>query len=45
MKRYTYKNRKTGKKVQSDKPLTNADLVLIAQVRDGQMKGKRITQK
>lgn len=45
MKRYTYKNTKTGKRVQSDKVLTGKDLVLVAVIRDGQMKGHNIHQK
>lgn len=45
MKKYTYKNKKTGKKIYSEKPLTDKDLVLVAQVRDGQMKNKEVNQK
>lgn len=45
MKKYTYKNKKTGKKVFSDKPLKDPELVLIAQVKDGIMRRKEINQK
>ena len=38
MKRYIYKNKKTGRKIESDKPLKDENLVLIMQVRDGQIK-------
>lgn len=41
MKRYTYKHKKTGKVVVSDKPLRDTDLVLVSALRDGSMKGSR----
>ena len=39
MKRYTYKNKKTGKVVTSDKPLKDPELVLVSRTADGSMKG------
>lgn len=39
MKRYTYKSKKTGKVVTSDKPVKDADLVLVSRIADGSMKG------
>lgn len=45
MKKYTYKNIKTGKKVYSEKPLKDPDLVLVTQMRDGMMRAKEINQK
>ena len=45
MKKYTYKNKKTGKKIFSDKPLKDPELVLVVQLRDGMMKKKEVTQK
>lgn len=38
MKKYTYKNKITGKKIQSDTPLKDKNLVLVMQTRDGQIK-------
>lgn len=38
MKKYIYKNKKTGQRIESDKPLNDKNLVLIMQVRDGQIK-------
>lgn len=38
MKKYTYKNKTTGKTITSDKPLKDKNLVLVAQIRDGQIK-------
>ncbi|MFA6158892.1 MAG: hypothetical protein WC763_04720 [Candidatus Paceibacterota bacterium] len=43
--KFIYKNKKTGQKVYSDKPLNDKDLVLVKQVRDGRMKGNEVTQK
>lgn len=45
MKKYIYRNKKTGKKVYSDKPLQDKDLVLVTQIRDGRMKSNEVTQK
>ena len=45
MKAFTYRNTKTGKLVQSDKPLKGTDLVLVTQVRNGQMKSGPIRRK
>jgi hypothetical protein len=44
MKKYSYRNKKTGRLVHSDKLLHDSDLVLVRQVRDGQMKGHNIHQ-
>ncbi len=41
MKRYTYRHKKTGKVVTSDKPLTDPNLVLVTALRDGSMKGSQ----
>lgn len=41
MKKFTYKNKKTGRTIQSDKPLSSKEFVLVTQVRNGQMKGIR----
>jgi len=38
MKKYIYKNKKTGTKIESDKILQDKNLVLVMQVRDGQIK-------
>ena len=45
MKRYTYRNKQTGKRIQWDTPLKDKNLVLVAHIRDGQMKGHNISQK
>jgi len=45
MKRYVYKHKKTGKKVESDTPLASKELVLVTQLRDGKMKGHQISKK
>jgi hypothetical protein len=38
MKRFIYKNKKTGKRVYSNTKLTDVDLVLVVAVKDGQIK-------
>lgn len=45
MMKYTYKDKETGKKVYSDKPLKDKKLVLVTAIRDGQMKANKIQQK
>ena len=45
MKRYTYKNKRTRKIVQSDVPLKDKDLVLITTVYDTKMRGHEVRQK
>jgi hypothetical protein len=45
MKKFTYKDIKTGKKVFSDVPIKDENLRLVAQVRDGKMKANKVTQK
>ncbi|HEY1037152.1 MAG TPA: hypothetical protein VGE62_01060 [Candidatus Paceibacterota bacterium] len=44
-KKFIYRDKKTGKKIYSDVPITDPNLVLVKQVRDGQMKGNNIVQK
>lgn len=38
MRRYVYRDKRTGKKVYSDIPVKHDRLVLVAAVKDGQMK-------
>lgn len=38
MKKYTYKNKKTGKTIQSDTPLKDKELVLVSAIRDVKIK-------
>ena len=38
MKQFIYKNKKTGKKTYSDIKLVDANLILVSQVRDMQIK-------
>ena len=38
MKKYTYRNKKTGKKIESDKPLISEDLIIIMRIKDGMIK-------
>jgi len=45
MKNYTYKNKKTGQKVYSDQPKKDRDLVLVCQVRNGQMNSNKTVKK
>lgn len=45
MKKYTYKDIKTGKTVVSDKPLKDPRLKLVAEIRDGRMKANEIKKK
>ena len=45
IKKYTYRNKETGRRIQSDTPLKDKNLVLVAHIRDGQMKGHNIRQK
>lgn len=45
MKKYTYKNKKTGERVDSDVPLKNKDLVLVTQIRDGKIKSSKVIKK
>lgn len=45
MKAYTYRHRKTGRKVRSDKPLSAREYELVAEVRNMQMKGRKIISK
>jgi hypothetical protein len=48
MKAYTYKHKKTGARLQTDKPLSEKlakQYVLVTRVQNGQMKGAHIQQK
>lgn len=46
MKKYIYRNKKTGKKIYSDEIIKdNKDLVLVSAVKDMQMKSSNIVQK
>jgi hypothetical protein len=45
MKKYTYKHKKTGKRIESDKPLSNKDYVLVMAIRDVRMKANEIIKK
>lgn len=45
MKKYIYKNKKTGKKIESDTPLLDKNLVLVSQIKDGKMKSAFIIKK
>lgn len=42
MKRYTYINKRTGKKVYSDKPINDPRLVLVTKLADTQMKKSQV---
>lgn len=43
--KYTYRNKKTGKKVYSSTPIKNTDHVLITSYRDTKMKSAEIIKK
>lgn len=45
MDKYIYKSKKTGKKVASQVPLDNDDLILVSQVRDGKINKKIVKTK
>lgn len=45
MTKYIYKSKKTGKKVYSDTPLKDKDLILVRQIKDGMMKSSEIIKK
>jgi len=45
MTNYTYKDKKTGKKVFSDRPIKDPKLVLVCQVRNGQMNSNKTVKK
>lgn len=45
MRKYTYKNIKTGKKIFSDIPLKEKDLILVAVIKDVRMKSNEVKQK
>ena len=41
MKRFTYRNKNTGRVVTSDTPLKDKNLVLVSALKDGSMKGSK----
>lgn len=45
MKAFTYKHKKTGRIVETDKPLASKQYVLVSQVRNGKMKSGEISKK
>lgn len=47
MKKFVYKNKITGAKIYTDKPITGklGDFVLVTAMRDTQMKSQNIVQK
>ena len=45
MKRYIYKNKKTGKKTHSDKPINDNDLILVCENRNGMIKSADVLKK
>jgi hypothetical protein len=45
MKKYIYKNKKTGKKIYSDKLLDDNNLVLVSQLKDIKMKSGEVITK
>ena len=45
MKKYVYKNKKTGIRIQTDKPLNDKNLVLVSQVKNGMIKSNKVYTK
>lgn len=45
MKKYHYKDKRNGKRIESDKPLNDENLVLVTAIRDGRMKAHEVRQK
>jgi len=45
MNKYTYRNKKTGMKIYSGKPLKNSNLELVSEVRDGKIKTAKVIKK
>lgn len=45
MNKYVYKNKKTGAKVYSEKPLNKPGLELVREFRDGKIKSNRVIKK
>lgn len=45
MKRYLYKNKKTGERLSTDTPKKGTEWILIKQIKDGQMKAHQIRTK
>jgi hypothetical protein len=45
MHKYVYKNKKTGAKVYSDKPLCDPHLELVREFRDGKIKSNKVIKK
>jgi hypothetical protein len=42
---FVYKDRKTGKKIYSDKPLKGDQYILVMQVRNEKIKAKKVIRK
>lgn len=45
MKKYTYKNKKTGQIIQSDERLNEKDFFLVKEIRNGMIKSNNVIQK
>ena len=45
MNKYVYRNKKTGAKVYSDKPLNDPSLELVREFRDGKIKSNKVIKK
>lgn len=41
MKKYTYKNKETGTKIQTNEPLKDPKFELVAEIKDGQIKNNQ----
>lgn len=45
MNKYVYKNKQTGAKVYSEKPLRDPNLELVREFRDGKIKSNKVIKK
>ena len=45
MKKYTYKNKENGIKIQTDKRLNDPKFVLVSEVRSGMIKSNKVITK
>jgi hypothetical protein len=45
MDRFVYRNKKTGQKIYSDRPLDLKDLELVSEVKDTRMKSAEVRKK
>ena len=45
MHKYVYKHKKTGAKVYSEKPLSDPNLELVREFRDGKIKSNKVIKK